>query len=121
MYNIAKAKGTTNRKELEMLQIMRTYKAEKNQGEAQVVFDHSTCSWRAKRIKVRISFNGNPFDNGIGFDSYDEAEEFVLTCDSFFHRVVDGKVLPRPEWADEKIYIKQAEMDERLREYRRAL
>ena len=99
------------------LQIMRTYKAERNQAEAAIVFDHNTCSWRGQRIRVRLSFNGGVWDDVCGFDSYDEAEEYILTCNSLFHRVIDGKMLPRPEWADEKVYIKKAEMAEQLQKF----
>ena len=102
-----------------MLQVMRTYKAEKNGAEAEVVLEKNVHAWRGQRIRVRMSFNGGVFYDVRGFDSYDEAEEFVLTCDSLFHRVIDGKELPRPEWADEKLYIKKYEMMVELYEYAR--
>ena len=102
-----------------MLQVMRTYKAERNGAEAEVVFEHSACAWRGQRIRVRMSFHGGVLYDVRGFDTYEEAEEYILTCDSLFHRVIDGEVLPRPEWADEKLYIKKFELAEEL--YRFAL
>jgi hypothetical protein len=96
-----------------MLTVKRQYKSELNGAEAYIGYENNpNVGYTYNRIRVRMSFNGNPFSDMGGFRTYEEAEEAVLCCDSMFHRVIDGRMLPRPEWADEKLYIKKYELME---------